>query len=173
MELRFPEEVAGARQQVRLQLAPPTPTVHTYLHAEETGTSKPTKNLAYLTMATSFLPPLLLSLLALTLPAKAAETPFQGYPSPWINPSSISDPSWADAYAKAVAFVSDLTLTEKVNLTTGTGWQADRCIGNTGGVPRLGFGGMCLMDGPLGVRYSMSVHFSQSFHAPADATVVM
>ncbi|AEO59951.1 glycoside hydrolase family 3 protein [Thermothelomyces thermophilus ATCC 42464] len=50
------------------------------------------------------------------------------------------DPSWAAAYAKAIDFLSSLTLTEKVSLTTGTtGWQADRCIGNMGGVPRLGF----------------------------------
>lgn len=32
---------------------------------------------------------------------------------------------WAQAYAKAKAFVSQLTLLEKVNLTTGTGWQSD------------------------------------------------
>jgi beta-glucosidase len=110
----------------------------------------------------SLLFPFLLSLV-LILPGKAADTPFPGYPSPWITPSNISDPSWADAYAKAIAFVSSLTLTEKVNLTTGTGWQADRCIGNTGGVPRLGFRGMCLMEGPWGVRYSTS---AQSSRAP-------
>ncbi|KAK4242911.1 putative beta-glucosidase A [Achaetomium macrosporum] len=85
---------------------------------------------------------------------QAADTPFPGFPSPWASSTNTSDPSWADAYAKAVAFVADLTLTEKVNLTTGTGWQADRCVGNTGGVPRLGFRGMCLMDGPVGVRYT-------------------
>lgn len=39
------------------------------------------------------------------------------YPSPWGTGSG----DWADAYAKARAFVSDLTLLEKVNLTTGTG----------------------------------------------------
>lgn len=40
------------------------------------------------------------------------------YPSPWMNPQA---PGWEDAYAKAKAFVSQMTLTEKVNLTTGTG----------------------------------------------------
>ena len=98
----------------------------------------------------------LLSLLPLTAtPVHAAETPFPGFPSPWAA-NNISDPSWAAAYAQAVAFVSALTLTEKVNLTTGTGWQADRCVGNTGDVPRLGFRGLCLMDGPVGVRNSKS-----------------
>ncbi len=40
------------------------------------------------------------------------------YPSPWMDPHADG---WADAYAKAKAFVSQLTLTEKVNLTTGVG----------------------------------------------------
>jgi len=40
------------------------------------------------------------------------------YPSPWMDPQADG---WADAYAKAKAFVSQLTLTEKVNLTTGVG----------------------------------------------------
>lgn len=96
--------------------------------------------------------PLLLSL-ATSLGSAKTNTPFLGYPSPWAANIS-SDPSWAAAYAKAVDFVAGLTLTEKVNLTTGTGWEADRCIGSTGGVPRLGFRPFCLMDGPVGVRYS-------------------
>jgi beta-glucosidase len=96
--------------------------------------------------------PLLLLSALFTTTTEAADTPFLGFPPPWASPDQ--DPSWAAAYAKAAAFVSNLTLTEKVNLTTGTGWQADRCVGNTGGVPRLGFRGMCLMDGPVGVRYS-------------------
>ena len=106
---------------------------------------------------------ILLSLLSLlpftTTPVNAADTPFPGFPSPWAA-NNISDPSWAAAYAQAVAFVSTLTLTEKVNLTTGTGWEADRCVGNTGDVPRLGFRGLCLMDGPVGVRSSKSSSFA-------------
>ncbi|KAK4653702.1 beta-glucosidase [Podospora pseudocomata] len=92
----------------------------------------------------------LLPLISLT--TALTETPFLGFPSPWISPDP-SDAEWQAAYEKAVAFVSQLTLTEKVNLTTGTGWEGDRCIGKTGSVPRLGFEGFCLMDGPLGVRY--------------------
>jgi hypothetical protein len=39
------------------------------------------------------------------------------YPSPWMRGGN----GWQDAYAKAQAFVAQLTLLEKVNLTTGVG----------------------------------------------------
>ncbi|KAF5018942.1 hypothetical protein F66182_9058 [Fusarium sp. NRRL 66182] len=73
------------------------------------------------------------------------------YPSPWMDPEAVG---WQEAYAKARDFVSQLTLLEKVNLTTGVGWQSERCVGNTGSVPRLGLRGLCLQDGPLGIRLS-------------------
>jgi beta-glucosidase len=60
---------------------------------------------------------------------------------------------WDHAYKKAVEFVSGLTLLEKVNITTGTGWMQDLCVGATGGIPRLGFNGFCLQDSPLGIRF--------------------
>ncbi|KAF4627536.1 hypothetical protein G7Y89_g10617 [Cudoniella acicularis] len=59
---------------------------------------------------------------------------------------------WEESYEKAKSFVSQLTLLEKVNLTTGVGWAGERCIGNTGFIPRLGFVGFCTEDSPLGVR---------------------
>ncbi|KAH0524204.1 hypothetical protein TsFJ059_006738 [Trichoderma semiorbis] len=83
------------------------------------------------------------------------------YPSPWINsdfnwddpsPVPTSGRSWAEAYDKAVQFVSKLTLLEKVNLTTGVGWEGGSCVGNTGSIPRLNFPGLCNQDSPLGVR---------------------
>jgi hypothetical protein len=61
---------------------------------------------------------------------------------------------WQDAYAKAQAFVSGLTLLEKINLTTGVGWEGEACVGNTGSIPRLNFRGLCMQDSPLGVRDS-------------------
>jgi beta-glucosidase len=64
---------------------------------------------------------------------------------------------WGEAYARARAFVSQLTLLEKVNLTTGVGWQQGRCVGNTGSIPRLNFSGLCLQDSPLGIRFSESI----------------
>jgi len=41
------------------------------------------------------------------------------------------DADWASAVAKARAFVSKLTLQEKINITTGVGTNG-RCVGNTG-----------------------------------------
>ncbi|CAK3742701.1 glycoside hydrolase family 3 [Lecanosticta acicola] len=72
------------------------------------------------------------------------------YPSPWVE--GLGD--WAEAYAKAKAFVSQLTLTEKVNLTTGTGWELESCVGQTGSIPRLAFRSLCLQDSPTGVRFA-------------------
>ncbi|PSR80896.1 glycosyl hydrolase family 3 N terminal domain-domain-containing protein [Coniella lustricola] len=73
------------------------------------------------------------------------------YPSPWMEPNVEG---WEDAYAKAKAIVSQMTLLEKVNLTTGVGWEGEACVGNTGGVPRLGIRALCLQDSPLGVRFA-------------------
>ncbi|KAI1495604.1 glycoside hydrolase family 3 protein [Biscogniauxia marginata] len=72
------------------------------------------------------------------------------YPSPWMNPKAKG---WEDAYAQAKAFVSQMTLLEKVNLTTGVGWQGEQCVGQTGSVPRLGLRSLCLQDSPLGIRF--------------------
>ena len=47
---------------------------------------------------------------------EASSPPF--YPSPWMNPSADG---WETAYAQAKEFVSQMTLMEKVNLTTGVG----------------------------------------------------
>lgn len=53
-----------------------------------------------------------------------------------------------------------MSIVEKVNLTTGTGWGLGPCIGNTGAVPRLGIPSLCLQDGPMGVRFTDFVtHF--------------
>lgn len=63
------------------------------------------------------------------------------------------DGGWKEAMAKAKDFVAQLTIDEKVNLTTGVD-TVGRCVGNTGTIPRLGFAGFCLQDSPLGVRYT-------------------
>ncbi|RPB15449.1 beta-glucosidase-like protein [Morchella conica CCBAS932] len=74
--------------------------------------------------------------------------------SPPYFPSPVTSGAgdWADAYVKARNFVDQLTLLEKVNLTTGTGWGQDHCVGNVGTIPRLNFPSLCLQDSPLGVR---------------------
>lgn len=72
------------------------------------------------------------------------------YPSPWGRGSG----NWSAAYQKATAFVRQLTLAEKVNITTGVGWEGERCVGNVGSVPRLGLHSLCMQDSPLGVRFA-------------------
>ncbi|OTA66831.1 glycoside hydrolase family 3 protein [Hypoxylon sp. EC38] len=73
------------------------------------------------------------------------------YPSPWMNANAQG---WEDAYAKAREFVSQLTLAEKVNLTTGVGWEGEQCVGQVGSIPRLGFRSLCMQDSPLGIRFA-------------------
>lgn len=50
--------------------------------------------------------------------------------------------------------VSNMTLLEKVNVTTGTGWAQDLCVGNTAEANIVGFPPLCLQDGPLGIRFA-------------------
>ncbi|KAK2877049.1 hypothetical protein FQN49_001456 [Arthroderma sp. PD_2] len=78
------------------------------------------------------------------------------YPSPWTK----GEGEWEDAYKKAVDFVSQLTLAEKVNLTTGVGWMQEACVGQVGAIPRLGFRSLCMQDGPLGIRFGKPFHIS-------------
>jgi beta-glucosidase len=40
--------------------------------------------------------------------------------------------SWAESYEKAAKLVERMTLIEKINITTGTGWMMGMCVGNTG-----------------------------------------
>jgi beta-glucosidase len=94
--------------------------------------------------------------------AQDGQTSPPEYPSPWGE--GLGD--WAEAYQKARAFVSQLTLTEKVNLTTGVGWEGEQCVGNTGSIPRLAFKALCLEDSPLGVRFA---DFASAF--PAGVTI--
>ena len=67
------------------------------------------------------------------------------YPSPWVQ-GAVGGAKWAAAITQAQNMVKQMTLLEKVNLTTGVGWESDRCVGNTGSVPRLGFRSLCLQE---------------------------
>lgn len=59
-----------------------------------------------------------------------------------------------------------MSLVEKVNITTGTGWSQDLCVGNTAPANSVGFPPLCLQDGPLGLRFS-----DHSTAFPAGVTV--
>lgn len=50
---------------------------------------------------------------------------------------------------KAQEFVSQLTPEEKADMVTGA---PGPCVGNIKAIPRLGFNGLCLQDGPLSIR---------------------
>ena len=50
--------------------------------------------------------------------------------------------------------VGKMSLVEKVNITTGTGWSMGFCVGSTGPANNVGFPQLCLQDGPLGLRFS-------------------
>lgn len=75
------------------------------------------------------------------------------YPPPVsADPVVVPDfaPAWAAAYTKAMSMISNFTIQQKVNITTGVGWANGLCVGNT---PPVGdFPGLCLQDSPLGVR---------------------
>ncbi|KAI0293191.1 glycoside hydrolase family 3 protein [Multifurca ochricompacta] len=107
-------------------------------------------------------------------PSPSSEPPIPGvYPltSP-KNPPSVENsalvpniaPAWGVAYKKAKAKVATFTLEQKVNITTGVGWQGGRCVGNT---PPVGdFPGLCLEDSPLGV---IRADFVTAFPAAINA----
>ncbi|KXN89831.1 putative beta-glucosidase L, partial [Leucoagaricus sp. SymC.cos] len=61
---------------------------------------------------------------------------------------------WTTAYTKAQAAVTKLSLQDKVNLGTGIGWMKGACVGNTPSISSISFPGLCLEDGPLGVRFA-------------------
>ncbi|OJJ86130.1 beta-glucosidase [Aspergillus glaucus CBS 516.65] len=84
------------------------------------------------------------------------------YPAPkggWVS-------SWSDAYEKAQQVVSNMTLAEKVNLTTGTGIFMGPCSGQTGSAPRFGIPNLCFQDSALGVASTDHITFF-----PAGITV--
>ncbi|GME24132.1 putative beta-glucosidase 1 precursor protein [Neofusicoccum parvum] len=81
--------------------------------------------------------------------------PLEGQSPPWYpSPLGGADARWEESYRRAALLVGNMTLVEKVNVTTGVGWMMGLCVGNTGPVDRLGFPSLCLQDGPLGLRFA-------------------
>ncbi|PUU83842.1 glycoside hydrolase superfamily [Tuber borchii] len=77
-------------------------------------------------------------------------------PSWYPSPKGGTVDQWAESYRKAAALVRKMSLAEKVNITTGTGWPMGPCVGNTG-TTNAGFPSLCLQDGPLGIRFADSI----------------
>ncbi|KAK5988214.1 putative beta-glucosidase E [Cladobotryum mycophilum] len=86
---------------------------------------------------------------------KLTDAPVNGKSPPWYpTPKGGSVRQWADSYKKAAELVSKMTLPEKVNITTGTGWMMGLAVGNTGPATNAGFPALALLDGPLGIRFA-------------------
>ncbi|KAL2214655.1 glycoside hydrolase family 3 protein [Sarocladium strictum] len=65
---------------------------------------------------------------------------------------------WDSAYSQAQSALSGLSLSDKVGIVTGVGWNpGGACVGNTSPVSSIGYPSLCLQDGPLGVRYAISI----------------
>ncbi|RKF83060.1 putative beta-glucosidase E [Golovinomyces cichoracearum] len=90
-----------------------------------------------------------------------------GLSPPWYpSPKGGSISSWSKSYEKAQILVEQMSLIEKINITTGTGWMMGLAVGNTGPANHVGFPSLALQDGPSGIRYSQN---STAF--PAGITV--
>ncbi|OQO09569.1 hypothetical protein B0A48_04971 [Cryoendolithus antarcticus] len=98
------------------------------------------------------------------------DSPFYGqspptYPAPEVRRDGL----FAESVAKARALVATMTLEEKVNLTGGVTNPGNGCGGNIPAVPSIGFPGMCLQDGPAGVRGTDFVSgFAAGIHTGAS-----
>ncbi|KAJ5778823.1 CAZyme family GH3 [Penicillium paradoxum] len=77
---------------------------------------------------------------------------------PWYpTPPGGTNKQWKESYIKAQKIVGKMSLLEKVNVTTGTGWQMGLCVGNTGPAELVKFPSLCLQDGPLGLRFAQNI----------------
>lgn len=85
----------------------------------------------------------------------------------WSGPLADGGHAWKSAFAKAKAVVAQMTVEEKVNITTGIGFlTTGPCAGINGAVPRLNIPALCLKDGPASVR---PAEFVSQF--PVEVTV--
>lgn len=81
--------------------------------------------------------------------------PANGQSPPWYpTPPGGTVPQWSESYKKAEALVRKMTLPEKVNITTGTGWQMGLAVGNSAPAVHVGFPALAYHDGPLGLRFA-------------------
>lgn len=89
---------------------------------------------------------------------KYQEEPPYGQSPPWYpSPKGGTAKSWVASYEKASKMVSRMTLVEKVNITTGTGWQMGLAVGTNGPAVNVGFPQLQLQDGPLGIRFADNI----------------
>ncbi|TFK30639.1 cellulose-binding beta-glucosidase [Coprinopsis marcescibilis] len=94
-----------------------------------------------------------------TTPAPPVSTSTSVPPTTPTNPPSNApipnmSPEWQAAWVKAQAAVARMSVADKVNLGTGIQWQKGACVGNIAPIQSINFPGLCLQDGPLGVRFA-------------------
>lgn len=83
------------------------------------------------------------------------KAPLNGQSPPWYpTPLGGTVVQWSESYKKAAELVKHMSLTEKVNITTGTGWQMGLSVGNSAPAVHVGFPGLAYQDGPLGLRFA-------------------
>lgn len=111
-----------------------------------------------------FLLLLLLSIFAVDAKEKRLPSSPRHYPSPQGG-RSTADTDWEAAYFRARDFVGNLSLIEKLNLTSGIS-KFGVCVGNTRDLPDKNMWGICLQDGPLGVR---ATDYNSAFPAGISA----
>ncbi|KAM0417408.1 hypothetical protein ACHAPT_012557 [Fusarium lateritium] len=86
---------------------------------------------------------------------KIKTPPAFGQSPPWYpSPKGGSSKNWEKSYSLAAQLVGKMTLAEKVNITTGTGWSMGLAVGSTGAAVHAGFPSLALQDGPLGIRFA-------------------
>ncbi|RKK66573.1 putative beta-glucosidase M [Fusarium oxysporum] len=73
-------------------------------------------------------------------------------PSVYPTPQGKGLGNWSRAYEQASALVSQMTMDEKVSVASGQTTKSNGCNGMIPGVPRLGFPGICVNDGPSGLH---------------------
>ncbi|KAK3934899.1 putative beta-glucosidase E [Diplogelasinospora grovesii] len=89
---------------------------------------------------------------------KYKEEPRYGLSPPWYpTPKGGIASGWAASYEKAAKMVAKMTLAEKVNVTTGTGWMMGLAVGTNGPAVHVGFPQLQLQDGPLGIRFADNI----------------
>lgn len=96
------------------------------------------------------------------------DTFFYGQSPPFYpSPAATGVGEWTDHVERAKSLVAQMTLEEKVSLTGGVRAN-NSCGGNIPAIERLGFPGMCLADGPAGVRAAENVNgYAAGIHAGA------
>lgn len=108
------------------------------------------------------------------------DTYFYGQSPPvYPTPEMSGVGGWDEALSKAQKMVSQMSLEEKVSLTGGYKNSSRTCGGNIPAISRLGFPGMCLQDGPAGVRgtegvngYPSGVHIGARYNfTPEDIRI--